>query len=86
MGYIKEPAGIDLVVDPTPLTSVERKRISEMIAHYKATGKKMLPPKSKIKSRSTNTQRKNISVIEEAGAVRAYKISLKNTARMRACN
>ncbi len=41
MGFIKEPKGIDFVVDPTPLTSEERKRISEFIAHYKATGKKM---------------------------------------------
>lgn len=41
MGYIKEPAGIDFVVDSTPLTTENRKRISEVIAYYKATGKKM---------------------------------------------
>ncbi len=41
MGHIKEPAGIDFVVDPTPLTSEDRKHISEIIAYYKATGKKM---------------------------------------------
>jgi hypothetical protein len=41
MGYIKEPAGIDFVVDPTPLTAADRKKISEIIAYYKATGKKM---------------------------------------------
>lgn len=40
MGYIKEPAGIDFVVDPTPLTSEDRKKISEIIAYYKQTGKK----------------------------------------------
>lgn len=40
MGYIKEPAGIDFVVDPTPLTAADRKKISEIIAYYKATGKK----------------------------------------------
>ena len=40
MGYIKEPAGIDFVVDPTPLTSEDRKKISEIIAFYKRTGRK----------------------------------------------
>lgn len=48
MGYIKEPAGIDFVVDPTPITAADRKRISEIIAHYKATGKKMPLPIVKI--------------------------------------
>ncbi len=41
MGYIKEPAGIAFVVDPTPLTKEERKKISEIIAYYKITGRKM---------------------------------------------
>lgn len=41
MGYIKEPAGVDFVVDSTPLTTEDRKRISEIIAYYKATGRKM---------------------------------------------
>ena len=27
MGYIKEPAGIDFVVDPTPLTAADRKKL-----------------------------------------------------------
>ena len=46
MGYIKEPVGVDFVVDPTPLTEKERKRISEIIAYYKATGKRMPMTKS----------------------------------------
>jgi hypothetical protein len=46
MGYIKEPVGVDFVVDPTPLTDKERKRISEIIAYYKATGKRMRMTKS----------------------------------------
>ena len=41
MGYIREPAGIDFVVDPTPLTKEDRKKISEIISYYKATGRKM---------------------------------------------
>jgi hypothetical protein len=40
MGHIKEPKEIDFVVDPTPLTAEDRKRISEIIAYYKATGRK----------------------------------------------
>lgn len=56
MGYIKEPAGINFIVDPTPLTIEDRKKISELIAYYKATGRKKLFFKSKIglKSKSTN--------------------------------
>jgi hypothetical protein len=58
MGYIKEPAGIDFVVDPTPLTAADRKKISEIIAYYKATGKKMPRQKSTSKKRLTSTGRK----------------------------
>ena len=58
MGYIKEPAGIDFVVDPTPLTTADRKKISDIIAYYKATGKKMPLQKSMTKKRLTSTSRK----------------------------
>ena len=58
MGYIKEPAGIDFVVDQTPLTVADRKKISEIIAYYKATGKKMPLKKSMTKTRLTSTSRK----------------------------
>ena len=58
MGYIKEPTGIDFVVDPTPLTAEDRKKISEIIAYYKATGKKMPLQKSTTKTRLTSTSRK----------------------------
>jgi hypothetical protein len=40
MGYIKEPKGINFVVDSTPLTIKEKESISEIIAYYKRTGKK----------------------------------------------
>ena len=59
MGYIKEPAGVDFVVDPTPLTTADRKKISEIIAYYKATGKKMPLQKSTTKTRLTSTNKKN---------------------------
>ena len=58
MGYIKEPAGIDFVVDSTPLTTADRKKISEIIAYYKSTGKKMPLQKSATKIRVTSTSRK----------------------------
>jgi hypothetical protein len=54
MGYIKEPVGVDFFVDPKPLTAADRKRISEIIAYYKATGRKMPMKKNKAKVRSTN--------------------------------
>ena len=39
MGYIKEPKGVDFVVQPHVVTEEDKKVISEAIAHYKATGK-----------------------------------------------
>ena len=60
MGYIKEPAGIDFVVDPTPLTVNDRKKISEIIAYYKATGKKMPLQKSTTKTRMASIGKKKI--------------------------
>lgn len=56
MGYIKEPKGINFVVDPTPLTPLDREKISEIIAYYKATGRKM--PRQKIVTKGSF---KNIS-------------------------
>ncbi|MFM2327156.1 MAG: hypothetical protein RIR31_1358 [Bacteroidota bacterium] len=60
MGYIKEPAGIDFVVDPTPLTAADRKKISEVIAYYKTTGKKMPLQKSTAKTRLASTVKKRV--------------------------
>lgn len=51
MGYIKEPEGVDFVVDPTPLTAKDRNRISEIIAFYKVTGQKMLLQKHELSLR-----------------------------------
>jgi hypothetical protein len=60
MGYIKEPVGVDFFVDPKPLTAADRKIISEIIAYYKATGRKMPIPKTKVKNRSTNKRNKKV--------------------------
>ena len=59
MGYIKEPAGIDFTVDPTPLTNEDRKKLSEIIAYYKATGQKMPLKKPATRTRLT-TKSKNV--------------------------
>jgi len=59
MGYIKEPVGIDFTVDPTPLTTEDRKKISEVIAYYKATGRKMPLTKTAVRPRLT-TKNKNV--------------------------
>jgi len=61
MGHIKEPAGIDFVVDPTPLTTKDRKRISEIIAYYKATGRKMTHVKSPLRKRVTSKRKKIVA-------------------------
>ncbi len=60
MGYIKEPAGIDFVVDPKPVTIADRKKISEIIAHYKATGKKTAMLKFTKTKRLTSTNGKKV--------------------------
>jgi hypothetical protein len=54
MAHIKEPEGVDFFVDPTPITESERKRISEIIAYYKATGRKQAVKKSTTKTVKSN--------------------------------
>ena len=58
MGHIKEPLGVDFVVDPTPLSNEERRRISEIIAHYKATGQKIPIKKSASRLRVKSSLKK----------------------------
>ncbi len=49
MGHIKEP--VDFFVENKPVTEADRKQISEIIAYYKATGRK------KIVTNKTNFHR-----------------------------
>lgn len=44
MGFIKEPKGVDLIIGPSVLTEQDKKKISEIIANYKLSGK--LPAKT----------------------------------------
>ncbi|HMI60691.1 MAG TPA: hypothetical protein VK518_07285 [Puia sp.] len=53
MGYIKEPKGVDFVMEPIPLTLQDRQMISNAIALYKATGKITKAPRPK-KTRATH--------------------------------
>lgn len=64
---IKEPEGVDFIVDSTPLTSEDRKRISEIIAHYKAIGKKMPFRKSKIESLGQKKHKPQTKAIKHGG-------------------
>jgi len=52
MGYIREPKGVDFVVEPHVVTVEDQKIMSKIIADYKATGKITKAPRVK-KTRST---------------------------------
>lgn len=43
MGYIKEPEGVDFMIQSKPLTDKERKEISKFIQDYKAEHSKKSP-------------------------------------------
>lgn len=58
MGYIKEPKGVDLVVEPHVVTEEDRKIMSEIIAAYKSTGKITKAPKPKKVRRATKKKAK----------------------------
>ncbi len=47
MAHIKEPEGVDFIIQSPPLTDQERKEISELIRRMKAKAKKQDAPKKK---------------------------------------
>ena len=49
MGYIKEPKGVDFIIESKPLTDEERKGISEYIRSYKAKKANVAGEKKKKK-------------------------------------
>lgn len=57
MGYITEPKGVEFVVDPKPLTEKDKKMISEVISHYKTTGKKKRVPSRKVTSKTVKNKK-----------------------------
>ena len=50
MGYIKEPKGVDFVVEPHVMTEEDRRIMTQIIADYKATGKITRAPRAKRKA------------------------------------
>ncbi|MDY3318285.1 hypothetical protein PG637_02540 [Riemerella anatipestifer] len=47
MGYIKEPKGVDFVIQSKPLTEKDREEISKFITDYKAKNKRKRESKPK---------------------------------------
>lgn len=59
MGIIREPDGIDFVIDSSSMTDADREKIGELIAKRKAVqNTKSLP--NKVKSNSTLIEKKRI--------------------------
>ena len=46
MGFIKEPTGIDFIIQSEPLTDLERKEISKYIKAKKEQNKKVITQKT----------------------------------------
>jgi hypothetical protein len=55
MGYIKEPKGVDFIIQSEPLTDEEKTTISELIRKDKMKRASKLPTKKHIRS-STKKQ------------------------------
>lgn len=54
MGYVKEPKGVDFVVEPHVVTEEDQRVMSKIIADYKATGKITRAPRTKkVKAKAT---------------------------------
>ena len=58
MGYIKEPEGIDFIIQSKPLTDKERKEISKFIQDYKANS---ADKKSVKKSRTSSIKPRTLA-------------------------
>ena len=54
MGYIKEPKGVDLVINSRPITKEEGLEISEYIRAYKAKHAQKKGPAKRTKSTKTS--------------------------------
>ncbi len=79
MGYVKEPAGIDLIVAPMTLTEKDRQEISDIIAQYKRTGKVpefVRKPKTTPKSNAAHPRKPGAkSRSSELGAARKKRLA-----------
>lgn len=57
MGHIKEPKGVDFIIESKPLTNEEREAISEFIRGYKT---KNLNKREKKKLRTPSSKKKTL--------------------------
>lgn len=58
MGHIKEPKGVDFIIQSKPLTDKERKEINKFIEDYKI---KNTDKKSERKSRTSSSKPKSLA-------------------------
>jgi hypothetical protein len=58
MGYIKEPKGVDFIIQSKPLTDEKRKQLSKFIRDYKV---KHANKKSSIKARTSSLKQKTLA-------------------------
>jgi len=58
MGYIREPKGVDFVVEPHIVTDEDRKIMSKIIAEYRATRKITRAPRPQRKVSRTSKKAK----------------------------
>ena len=56
MGFIKEPKGVDFVIQSEPLTDKDRKEISEFIRKYKEEQSKKSNKTNSRNTRATTTK------------------------------
>lgn len=58
MGIIREPNGVDFIVDSRELKDFEKKQISDIISHYKKTGEiKKVSIKKRSKKRELTAEK-----------------------------
>lgn len=75
MGYIKEPAGVDLNVSPMPFSDEDRQNISAIITQYKSTGEIPKPARN-LKSK----RKKPVALTEGVRTqVKSTRIKKKST-------
>ena len=58
MGLVREPSGIDFVVDSRKLKEWEKEQISDIISHYKKTGEVKKETKPGLEERKLEEQEK----------------------------
>lgn len=63
MGYIKEPAGVDLNVGPMPFSDEDRQGISAIIAKYKSTGEIPKPARITKSKRKTSINKAELQAL-----------------------